>query len=919
MRRRPRVILLPLALPVVLATCRDQPTQPEPPFASARPLLTVVDAARGAGPPGFYFLSPIAPALATYPGTFDGSLSPEVEVCAWTGGACGPVVARHTRTTGTGAELVQVYPAEQHYRANWPTVGLPPGSTYRVRVLLGGAELGHADAKVPAPGEAAAAVQAAGYVPLGNATRLAIRFRIERGRFTVVGPAGGTVVGGVPDLVLDVPPGALAAPAAISLAPFAGNAQAVLDAKPFSSLRKRVVAAFTAGPSGLVFATPALARLALPAPLPAGAIPLVAVVRNGTYTLVPTRIAYDPATRSIAFTLDHFSEVLVFAAEGTIPNEHRCMARRIEVVTHSTDWSGGPGGACSLAADYVSVTFPDCMQVPQEQRTVTSLVAESTTACGPGAFSFRLTPSTLTLQRGQTGTVRATLTVRQTGEEIPAPVAWGLQPVGSGVVELQLHATFAQVKAKAAGQVDVVAFDANEDYRATSRVTVNGAGAVRGRVWLDDGDGRYTAGGPDQTLDGVAVDLLGPEPSTRTLTTAGGGEYRFDAVLPGAYTVRCSGCAAMAGVTWDATARAVTVADGVEVVGDFTARLPDAVVQGRVWLDDGDRAYTPGADSPVQGVALRLSGPAGAVASATRTSASDGRYRFENVRPGAYTLECTSCVAEFGPIWDQTNVPLAVLRGASWTANFVGDRGTIRFRERRAAVLVEWAANSWNATLPGWVRGQTTAGDRRHLWAPHGEFGSFTASHDLTGGQVGNAGSAAVSVAASQTSAITVGAAGHVSGGGSGRISTAGTSAPAFPGAALTWPRHWGWTQSSYWVDLEFTGAPRVLELSCNATLSLTPTSSPPWTASRIPFSGCAVARYGTEWITVWREETPLNAGGSVAFFDAIVLPPGRYAIEAKSNAMSTILQPLPFSAEGGWDLAFTLRPRTVVGGGATP
>jgi hypothetical protein len=169
-----------LAALAALAACGDPPTardqrETAPP---SRPSLAIHDA-RGGGAAGFYFRPPIQPALASYPSGFDPTRSPSVEICRWADRCVYPLVASYTRTSGTGGATIQVDAANQLYRVDWPTAGLSPADVYRIRVLDEDAVLGWADAKVVGPGETAAALTAQGIVPLGNASRLPIRFRLE--------------------------------------------------------------------------------------------------------------------------------------------------------------------------------------------------------------------------------------------------------------------------------------------------------------------------------------------------------------------------------------------------------------------------------------------------------------------------------------------------------------------------------------------------------------------------------------------------------------------------------------------------------------------------------------------------------------------------------------------------------------------
>jgi hypothetical protein len=184
MTPRARTVAPALAA-LLLAGCTDGPTAML--GAAGRAAETLGLAPAPSTGTALVFLSPLGPALPyatpAYTGAFDGGRSPEVQVCrvaAAAAPACdGEPVARYTRTEGTGGAVVTVSTDQQLYAVNWAVAGLPAGSTYRVRVLDGGAELGRAHARVPAAGETATQLRAAGLVPVGNGTRLPIRFRLE--------------------------------------------------------------------------------------------------------------------------------------------------------------------------------------------------------------------------------------------------------------------------------------------------------------------------------------------------------------------------------------------------------------------------------------------------------------------------------------------------------------------------------------------------------------------------------------------------------------------------------------------------------------------------------------------------------------------------------------------------------------------
>ena len=131
---------------LALVSCTDATGPLETP-ADLQPRALIVDGRNG-GAGGFYFLPPLAP-LVSYPGTFDPTRSPVVEVCAMTGSVCGSPVARFI-TGGTGADVLRADTVNKHYivplrTSQWP---FSIGTTYRIRVLEGSLELGFAEVVV---------------------------------------------------------------------------------------------------------------------------------------------------------------------------------------------------------------------------------------------------------------------------------------------------------------------------------------------------------------------------------------------------------------------------------------------------------------------------------------------------------------------------------------------------------------------------------------------------------------------------------------------------------------------------------------------------------------------------------------------------------------------------------------------------
>src|SRR5437899_2746549 len=176
---RPLTLGTSLAAVLFALGCEDKPaTAP----AAGRPQFEISDAGHGTGTPGFYFLPPMV-AAPTFTGTFVSGLTLEVEICVWNGTACDALIATFSTNTGTGSETVRVDTENEQYIVNWKTsqFRLDPAKTYRIRVLFGSTELGHADVDVVATGRERKSVNTAEFGPVVNGQTLPITFRIEDG------------------------------------------------------------------------------------------------------------------------------------------------------------------------------------------------------------------------------------------------------------------------------------------------------------------------------------------------------------------------------------------------------------------------------------------------------------------------------------------------------------------------------------------------------------------------------------------------------------------------------------------------------------------------------------------------------------------------------------------------------------------
>jgi len=196
------------------------------------------------------------------------------------------------------------------------------------------------------------------------------------------------------------------------------------------------------------------------------------------------------------------------------------------------------------------------------------------------------------------------------------------------------------------------------------------AASLAGNVYLDSNNngvrdaGEPALAGVQVSLPAGTVDALG-NPVTAA-TTAADGSYRFDDLLAGSYTVTqqaaqpvYNGTTTLNGVTTagtidgasSGTASAVTsvpssiggivLPAGKQAVdNDFAEILPVAAA-GTVFFDvDNDGAMAGVAETGIGGVEITLTGTddLGNAVSLSTTTAADGTFSFEGLRPGSYTL-----------------------------------------------------------------------------------------------------------------------------------------------------------------------------------------------------------------------------------------------------------------------------------------
>lgn len=237
-----------------------------------------------------------------------------------------------------------------------------------------------------------------------------------------------------------------------------------------------------------------------------------------------------------------------------------------------------------------------------------------------------------------------------TGPDVFAGLATVIGPVAAGATLLPPVVTPASVVATPAspsvGSLDAVSADAV----STVQPLVSSIGD---RVWLDaDADGIQDEG--EGGLRNVLVRLVTQGGTVHATTiTDGAGAFRFAGIDPGTYAVEVappeghalSPRGATADPTLDSDAdpvgrrtQLVTAAGGQDVDGLDIGVFELAAIGDRVWWDaDENGAVDPG-EGPVVGVPVRLFSGTGEAVASTRTDGR-GRFRFDDLQPGAYAIE----------------------------------------------------------------------------------------------------------------------------------------------------------------------------------------------------------------------------------------------------------------------------------------
>lgn len=289
-----------IVLCVAIACTDREPVGP----AAQSPDARISDAVHGAGNAHFYFLPPLVPA-PSFTGSFDASLSPVVEICAFASSECAtPLVARFSSTSGPGSETVRLDVTAQQYVVNWHTdqFSLDPATTYRIRTLVAGTELGYADVDVVVSAGQAKNVNTGEFIPLVNGRTLPIKFRVEVGAVHVVTSSGAAVSAANGNVILDLPAGAVTTDLGLTVEP---------SLPPAGDPRSVPGAFYEFGPDGTAFLKPVqltihydLARM--PPGVPEASLRLHKVALGGLVEVPGSSV--DPVAHTVSGTIHGFSQ-----------------------------------------------------------------------------------------------------------------------------------------------------------------------------------------------------------------------------------------------------------------------------------------------------------------------------------------------------------------------------------------------------------------------------------------------------------------------------------------------------------------------------------------------------------------------------------------------------------------------------------
>ncbi|MCP5339626.1 MAG: DUF11 domain-containing protein [Sinobacteraceae bacterium] len=189
--------------------------------------------------------------------------------------------------------------------------------------------------------------------------------------------------------------------------------------------------------------------------------------------------------------------------------------------------------------------------------------------------------------------------------------------------------------------------------------------ALSGRVFFDTNDDGMQSGASELGIPGVVLTLTGTDdagtPVSRTATTDANGDFRFDGLRPGVYTVTqleqpegtrngqttagtiggtTSGTATPVATIPSAIAAIDLLIPGSVSLNNLFGEIPAGTISGHVYNDGNDNGLIDAGEAGLPNVQIVLTGTneLGQAVNLTVTTDANGYYRFEDLRPGTYIV-----------------------------------------------------------------------------------------------------------------------------------------------------------------------------------------------------------------------------------------------------------------------------------------
>jgi protocatechuate 3,4-dioxygenase beta subunit len=176
--------------------------------------------------------------------------------------------------------------------------------------------------------------------------------------------------------------------------------------------------------------------------------------------------------------------------------------------------------------------------------------------------------------------------------------------------------------------------------------------SLSGFVYLDTNDNGIKENG-EAAISGVTVKLTGTSdagPVSLTTTTAADGSYQFAGLRPGVYSIQETQPAgymdgkdtlgSLSGSAINDLFSSISVASGANGINYNFGELLASSLAGKVYVDANNNGALDPGEAGIGSVTLTLTGidDQGNPVSATITTAADGTYSFNNIRPGTFKV-----------------------------------------------------------------------------------------------------------------------------------------------------------------------------------------------------------------------------------------------------------------------------------------